>query len=99
MALILFILSVNPLWFLLSKQPGYKAAPPGKRKNCMSYLSFADDLKTHAQDIQEAKLQFYLITTSTKDINMQFGNDKCAYIYIKRDKQVSLGRKFSITSN
>ena len=27
---------------------------------------------------------------------MQFGSDKCSYIYIERGKQVSLGRKFSI---
>ena len=29
---------------------------------------------------------------------MQFGSDKCAYIYIERGKQVSLGRKFSINN-
>ena len=80
MALILFILSVNPLSFMLNKLPGYKAGPPGKRKNKISHLFFVDDLKTYAQDRQEAKLQFDLITTFTKDINMQFGSDKCAYI-------------------
>ena len=96
MALILFILSVNPISFLLSKLPGYKIGPPGKRKNSISHLFFVDDLKTYAQDIQEAKLQLDLIATFTKDINMQFGSDKCAYIYIETDKQVSLGRKFSI---
>ena len=29
---------------------------------------------------------------------MQFGSDKCAYIYIERGKQVSLGQKFSINN-
>ena len=29
---------------------------------------------------------------------MQFGSDKCAYIYIERGKQVSLVRKFSINN-
>ena len=98
MTLILFILSVNPLSFLLSKLPGYKVGPPGKGKNSISDLFFVDDLKTYAQDIQEAKLQLDLITTFTKDINMQFGSDKCAYSYIERGKQVSLGRKFSINN-
>ena len=85
MALILFILTVNPLSFLLNKQ-------------FISHLFFLDDLKTYAQDIQEAKLQLDLITTFTKDINMQFCSDKCAYIYIERGKQVSLGQKVSINN-
>ena len=96
MALILFILSVSPLSFLLSKLSGYKVGPSGKRKNSISHLFFVDDLKTYAHDIQEAKLQLDLITTFTKDMNMQFSSDKCTYIYIERGKQVSLGRKFSI---
>ena len=98
MALILFILSVNPLSFLLSKLPGYKVRPPGKRKISVSHLFFVDDLKTYAQNIQKTKLQLDLITTFIKDINMQFGSAKCAYIYIERGKQVSLGQKFSINN-
>ena len=96
MALILFRLIVNPLSFLLSKLTVYKVGPPGKRKSFISHLFFADDLKTYAQDIQEAKLQFDLITTFIRDINLQFGSDKCAYIHTERGKQISLGRKFSI---
>ena len=78
MALILLVLSVNPLSFLLSKLPGYKVEPSGKRKNSITHLFVVDDLKTYAQDIQETKLQLYFIATFTKDINMQFGSDKCA---------------------
>ena len=80
MALVLFIPSVNPLSFLLSKLPGYKVGPPGKSRNSKSHLFFVNDLKTYAQDIQDPKLQFDLITTFAKDTNMQFGRDKCAYI-------------------
>ena len=29
---------------------------------------------------------------------MQFGSDKCAYIFIERSKPVSLGRKFIINN-
>ena len=50
------------------------------------------------KDIHKAKLQLDLITAFTKDINMQFGSDKCVYIYIERGKQVSLGRKLSINN-
>ena len=52
--------------------------PPGKRDYSISHLFFVYVLKTYAQDSQEAKLQFDLITTFIKDINMQFGGDKCA---------------------
>ena len=98
MALILFILSVNPLSSLLSKLSGYKVQPPGKRKNSISHLFFVDDMKTYAHNIHKAKLRLDLITTFTKDINMQFGSNKCAYIYIERGKQVSLGQKFIINN-
>ena len=45
MALIVFVLSINPLLFILSKLPGYKAGAPGKRKNSISHLFFRDHLK------------------------------------------------------
>ena len=38
LSLILFILSVNPLSFLLNKLPGYKAGPPGKRNTTITHL-------------------------------------------------------------
>ena len=68
MTLILFILSVNSLSFLLSKLTGCKVGLPGKHKILNVICYFADDLKTYAQDIQEAKLQLDLITTFTKDM-------------------------------
>ena len=79
LSLVMFILSVNPLSFLLKRLPGYKAGPPGQGNTKM-----IDDLKTYAQDITEAKLQLDLVTSFTKDIGMEFGSDKCAYIYIER---------------
>ena len=80
LSLLLFILSVNPLSFLLKRIPGYKIGPPGKRIHKISHLFFVDDLK-HAQDKKEVKLQLDLVSTFTKDINMQLGSDNCAYIY------------------
>ena len=41
-------------------------------------------------------LQLNLNTEFTKDIAMKFGLHKCAYIYIERSIQKSLGTKLSI---
>ena len=79
LSLVMFILCVNPLSFLLKRLPGYKAGPPKQRNTKITQLFFVDDLKTYAQDINEAKLQLDLVTTFTKNIGMEFGTDKCAY--------------------
>ena len=55
-----------------------------------------DDLKTYAQDEDGAKQQLDLITVFTADIGMEFGRDKCAYVFIDKGKQKSLGEKFSV---
>ena len=96
LSLDMFILSVNPLSFLLKRVPGYKAGPPGQRNTKITHLLFVDDLKMYAQDINEAKLQLDLVMSFTKDNGMGFGSDKCAYIYIERGKKVSLGENYSI---
>ena len=96
LSLIIFILSVNPLSFLLKRLPGYIAGPPGNRTNKITHLFFVDDLKTYAQDTMTAKLQLDLITTFTKDIRMEFGKDKCAYMYIEKGKKKSLGEKLTV---
>jgi hypothetical protein len=96
LSLIMFILCVNPLSFLLKKLPGYKAGKPGERGTKITHLFFVDDLKTYAQDLMGAKSQLDLITTFTKDIGMEFGNDKCAYIHIENGQKVSLGEKHTL---
>ena len=60
------------------------------------HLFFVDDLKTFRRNKKEATWQLYVITQFTKDIDMKFGLDKCAYIYIVRGIQKSLGAKLSI---
>ena len=77
LSLSLFILSINPLSFLLKKLPSYKIGPPRNRNHKISHLYYAQDRKV-------AKLQLDLITTFSNDISMQFGNDKCAYLYIEK---------------
>ena len=46
LSLLLFILSVNPLSFLLKNLPGYKIGELRKSDISISHLFFADDLKT-----------------------------------------------------
>ena len=87
LSLVLFILSVNPLSFLLKSLPGYKIGEPGKRGISISHLFFVDDLKTYASDKKCAKLQLDLISQCTRYISMQFGSDKCICLNIERDKQ------------
>ena len=96
LSLILFILSVNPLSFLLKRLPGYSVGPPGNRTTKINHLFFVDDLKTYAQDTMTAKLQLDMINTFTQDIRMEFGKDKCAYIFIEKGKKKSLGAKLTV---
>ena len=73
LSLILFILSVNPLSFLLNTLNGYWTGKPDSQRTNISHLFFVDNLKTYAQNIREAKQQLDLITTFSKDIKMEFG--------------------------
>ena len=83
LSLVLFILSVNPLSFLLKSLPGYKIGEPGKRGISISHLFFVDDLKTYASDKKCAKLQLDMISQCTRDISMQFGSDKYICLILK----------------
>ena len=84
--MILFILTLNPLSFLLKKLSGCKLQN-GKE---LTDLFFADDLKTFARTLMEAMKQLALITIYSSDIGMNLGLDKCAYLYIEGGKQKSL---------
>ena len=96
LSLLLFIISVNPLSYLLQKLPGYNAGPPGRRENMISHLFFVDDLKTYAKNIDEAKIQADMITQFTNDIGMEFGEDKCRYLYIENGKRKTLDNAIDI---
>ena len=62
----------------------------------MNHLYFVDDLKLYAKNLYIAKKLLEVVTTFSKDINMQFGVEKCAYIYIERGKRKTLGEKITI---
>ena len=86
LSLILFILSMNPLSFLLAKCDGYTIGTRSKSNTILNHLFFIDDLKLFARNLCIAKQLLDIVTTFSKDINMQFGVDKCTYIYIERGK-------------
>ena len=77
LSVLLFILSVNPLSFLLHKLQGYTC---GKHKNYnVTHNFFVGDLKLYASSINTAKKQLDLVTAFSKDTGMTFGDDKCAH--------------------
>ena len=50
LSLMLFLLSVNPLSFLLNLLPGYNIAKTNINKQRLTHLFFVDDLKTFARN-------------------------------------------------
>ena len=98
LSLMLFLLSVNPLSFMLSLLPGYNIGKRNSSKVNMAQLFLVDDLKTFAKNKNEATLHLDLITRFTNDINMKLGLDTCAYIYIERGKRKSLDTKLTISN-
>ena len=84
LSLILFILSVNPLSFLIQKCDVYTMGTQLHRDTKLTHLFFVDDLKLFLDNTNTAKQQMDIVTTFSKDINMQSGLEKCAYINIER---------------
>ena len=71
LALLLFILSVNPLSHLLTEcADGYDIGK--RRETTITHLLFVDDLKTYAKNEASAKQQLKLITDFSRDIGMKF---------------------------
>ena len=90
LALLLFILSINPLSHLLTEcTDGYDIGK--RRETTLTHLLFVNDLKTYAKNEASAKQQLKPITDFSRDIGMKFGADKCSYVCIERGKQKSLG--------
>ena len=91
LSVLLFILSVDPLSFLLHKLQGYAC---GKHKNYnVTHNFFVDDLKLYASSVKTAKKQLDLVTEFSKDTGMTFGDDKCAY------QQIQNGKLLKCTNN
>ena len=86
MGLILFVLSVNPLSFLLSRENGYNIGKAIGDKN-LNHLFFEDDLKLYASTLIQMKKLLDIVTQFTRDVGMSFGKSKCAYQMIERGKR------------
>ena len=87
LSVIWFILSVNPLLHLLKRLKGYAA---GNERNInITHIFFVDDLKLYAGTTNNLKKLLDFVTTFSKDTDMKFGVDKCAYIKISAGKQTN----------
>ena len=97
LSVILFILSLNPLSFFLSKIERFKMGLGTVLEKIITHLFFVDDLKLFASSLDQSKLQLDIVTQFSKDIGMEFGEDKCGYVYIEKGKRKSQGK--AITMN
>ena len=96
LSLILFVLSVNPLPFLLKNHEGYKIK--NIKKNNITNLFFVDDLKLYAQNIEKMIKILEIVTTFSQDVGMSFGISKCAYQCIERGKQKLQNQPLEVNS-
>ena len=86
LSVLLFILTVNPLSFMLRKVKGYSYGT--YRNSNITHNVFVDDLKLCASNINILKKQPDLVTTFSKDTGMTFGGDKCAYQQVENGKLI-----------
>ena len=86
-SVLLFILSLNPMSFLLNKLKRYAFGKNENRNQDITHLFFVDDLNLFATNMSSAKTLLDLVTTFSQDIGMKFGESKCAYLMIERGKQ------------
>ena len=86
LSVLLFILTVNPLSFMLRNIKGYSYWI--KRANDITHNFFVDDLKLYACNINITKKQLDLLTTISEDTEMIFGEDKYAYQQVVNGKLI-----------
>lgn len=87
--------SLSPLWFCLALNPlshllqrcraGY-CLKNNTENTTISHLIYMDDIKLYSQSEKEMKKLVEATTEFSKDINMQFGLDKCKTLHIIRGK-------------
>ena len=92
----MFVQFLNPLPFLLNKCKGYSFGRA--RKLQYTHNFFADDLKLYSQDLNSTKKQLDIIAKFSLDINMQFGEKKCAYLQTEKGKVIQNLTPISINS-
>ena len=82
LSVLLFILSFNPMSFLLNKLKGYAFGKNGNPNQNITHLFFVDDSKLFVTNMSSAKTLLDLVATFSQDIRMKFGESKCAYLMI-----------------
>ena len=85
LSLILFVLTVNPLSYLLHKEEGYLLGSNEERQN-LTNLFFVDDLKLYASTVRELRRLLGIVTQFSNDVAMQFEVMKCAFQLITRGR-------------
>ena len=67
----------------------------GRNQN-VNHLLLVDDLKLYANSRNTIMKLLHIVTTFTNDVGLKFGEDKCAYICIKRGKKSTEGETINI---
>ena len=87
---LLFVMCMIPLTYILRKvEAGYRLGQDRNRK--INHLLFMDDLKLYGKNEGEAEVLTNTTRIFTKDINMEFGLQKCGYINLEKGKVVNKG--------
>ena len=81
---------------MLGKLKGYNYG--NDRRKTITHNFFVNDLKLYESSINVTKKQLDLVTQLSKDICMNFGTDKCAYLKIKKGTIVSDGEPLSMNN-
>lgn len=78
---LLFIIALIPPTSILRKaKPGYEFASNGEK---ISRLQYMDDLKLYTKSEKELDSLVNMVRIFNKDIEMQFGIEKCAVLVMK----------------
>ena len=85
-SLILFVLAVNPLSHLLSKEEGFKLTIEDQIR-IITHLFFVDNLKLYASTLAKMNKLLDIVTQFTNDVGMTFGESKCTCQAIERGKR------------
>ena len=86
LSLILFVLTVNPLSYLLHKEEGYLLGSNEGRQN-LTHLCFVDDLKLYASTVTKLRRLLGMVTQFSNVVAMRFGVTKRAFQLITRGRR------------
>ena len=79
-SVLLFILSLNPLSYMLGKLKSYNYG--NNRRKAIIQNFFVNDLKLYSSTVNVAKKQLDRVTQFSNHICMDFGTNKCVYLKI-----------------